>query len=92
MDRNETITDVLSDLCLYRIRLGRPLFKTQETSYIFVIYSNYDTEASQRPTAEKEEEILMILRGELDLPEDVKPRWFFHPNDPRLPPISGPQP
>lgn len=83
---NETVTDVLSDHCLYRIRLGRPVFKTRELGHIFEVYNNY-RKPSQRPTAEKEEEIPMILRTELELPEDVKPRWFFHPEDPRLPPM-----
>lgn len=87
LEPGETITDVLSDLCWYRIRLGRPFFATKDAAYILEIYNNYDTKESHRPTPEQEEEILRVLRSELELPEDVKPRWFFHPDDPRGPPI-----
>lgn len=85
MRPDETITQVLSDLCRHRIRLGRPFYQTKDAGYIFEIYNNYRTKKKEKLSDEKEEEILTMLRGELNLAEDVKPRWYFHFEDPRAP-------
>lgn len=73
---------MLSDICLYLLKLGQPFFRTDEDGYFLQLYNNYDLVCGQVPTLEQEEQVLNTLREELGLPESVKPKWFF----PRYPP------
>ena len=57
-----------------RIEGGRPM--------VITIYSNYSIACEKLPD-EEEESLLDFIACDLDLPEDMKPRWFFCAHAPK---------
>lgn len=52
LDPGENINDMLSDICVYPLKLGQPFIRTDEDGYFLQLYNNYDLVCGQVPTLE----------------------------------------
>ena len=76
--------EVLSEVCACKLRLVAPKIPTSKCEAIISLYSNYDYKGKQ--LVEKDEQnVLDMIRAELELEDDVQAAWYFDSRDPWIP-------
>jgi len=76
---------VLRETCVYNhFELADPYFMTPRCEVLVSLYTNYNYRG-RRLIKEGEEDVIDMLKAELDLAPKAQPRWYFDRSDPWRP-------